>query len=277
MRSEMQNKRRRIITDDASAAPLMFSSLQDPSLVDSSPFHLPSPLERPSPDDSRFWDEFIAAPRLVSALDDVLNPSIPLVLPRPLPVLHGVSNVASLHAANLLSCVITSAIPLDPRIAVCVSDTSLFFDAVLKIILEGQSTSSTAGSFCLSMGLKKAPTLHDGLSAITRFEAAHENYAVLALNLSATRFEDFYFAQNFKSVPHIGEVARNLPNSKFRSLIGESSMIGFVRYVLFCVQFAPNEDVSFSCKVLLVTGEVLLRLIMTFSNGMLLVGGECRG
>ena len=96
------------------------------------------------------------------------------------------------------------------------------------------------------------------------------------MNLFSSGFEDLYLAQNFKSVQHLGVVAKNFSYSSYRPLIRESSLIGFLRNLLICVRFIPGKEVVFLCKVLLVAGEALLPLVMTFSNGVLLVGGECR-
>jgi len=71
-------------------------------------------------------------------------------------------------------------------------------------------------------------------------------------------------------------VAKNSSNAGYRLLICESYLFAFLRNALFCLRFTPEEELVFSCKVLLETREELLRLVMTFSDGVLLIGGDCR-
>jgi len=194
---------------------------------------------------------------------------------------HGVSSLSNSinnGFASIMpeapSCLLKDEIPLDPRITLTINDSFLLFGVVLRVIVEGQTASGI--NFGQSIGVKKSPMVVDGLEAITKFEAIHKDFGILALNLFVNRFEDLYLAQNFKSIQYLGVVARNFSNSRYRPLISESNLIGFLRNLLFCVRFVPGEEIVFSCKVLLVTGEALLRLVMTFSNGVLLIGGECR-
>jgi len=175
---------------------------------------------------------------------------------------------------NTPMCRTKDEIPLDPRLAVAINDSSLLFGALLRIVVEGQAASGTG--FGQSIGIKRPPAVEEGLEAITKFETTHKDFGILALNLFANGFEDLYLAQNIKSVQYLGVVAKNISNSRCRPLVCESNLIGFLRNVLFCVRFIPEEELVFSCKVLLVTGEALLRLVMTFYGGILLVGGDCR-
>ena len=156
-----------------------------------------------------------------------------------------------------------------------INDSSLPFGVVIRVLVEGQIASGI--NFGHSIGIKKSPVIIDDLEAITRFEETHRDFGIVALNLMASRFKDLYLGKNFKSIQYIGVVAKNFANSRYRPLISESNLIGFLRNVLFCARFVPGEEIVFSCKVLPVTGEALLRLVMTFSNGvLLLVVGECR-
>jgi len=204
-------------------------------------------------------------------------PSSNHMMPQSLKPPHGASSMASSSNSVAPKAPLSLAkddIPLDARTAPAINDSSLLFDIVLRVIVEGKMTPSV--NFGQSIGMEKSPTLDDGLVAMAEFEDTHKDFGVVALNLFASRFEDLYLAQNFRSVQHLGVVAKNFSYSSYRPLLSESSLIGFLRNLLICVRFIPGEEVSFLCRILLVTGEALLRLVMTFSNGVLLVGGECR-
>jgi len=219
---------------------------------------LPSPhwASRNSPTD----DDFLTG---LKDFDD-----LPRVASKPGP--HGVPTA---HARGALpKCVISEPLTVDARVAAAFNDGAILFGAILQLISKGVSTLELfSGQPALAL---HTPSIVDALTAISKFESRHEKFAVIALNLGTTKFDELYFAQNSLSVPFLGIVAKNLPSAAYRALIPESEVLHFIRHMFVCTRIAPGQDFVFSCKVNLLWGVCLLRLVMCYENGVLVVGGE---
>jgi len=125
-----------------------------------------------------------------------------------------------------------------------------------------------------TMGPLKPPTLFDAVNALSSFETQFNNFCGLALDLTAIGKDEFILAQTQASVRYIGPVARSQPNASYRRLVPDSHLINLARHALYCTRFAPGQVVTFSCKVILLPGEALLKLMMCFLNGVLVIGGH---
>jgi len=122
------------------------------------------------------------------------------------------------------------------------------------------------------MGLLKPPLLFEAMNILSSFEAKFNNFCGLALDLTAIGMIDFILAQTHASLQYLGSVARNQSNGKYRRLVPDSHLINLARHALYCTRLAPGQVVMFSCKVNLLSGEALLKLMMCFLNGVLVIG-----
>jgi len=177
----------------------------------------------------------------------------------------------SSHSLTWPACVISNDIPVDTRVAQFFAKGAFLLWPVWQFISKG--TASLEHMFGQRVAPIKSPSMDEALRGISKFEIAHPNFGVLALDISAPTEQSLFLAQNFKCIMFVGEVAKNMPNSTIRPLIPESALIHFLRHAFFCIRFANGQEVIFSCRVNLLVGEALLKLSMCFENGVLLVGG----
>ena len=164
------------------------------------------------------------------------------------------------------SCVITEEIIPDTQVQNC---DSLLQSLFLQFVCGGGDIQMIGFH---AMGPLKSPTLFDAISALSSLEAKFNNFCGLALDLTAIGRDDFVMAQNQASVGYIGPVARNQPNASYRRLVPDSHLINLARHALYCTRFAPSQVVTFSCKVNLLPGEALLKLMICFLNGVVVIG-----
>ena len=163
-------------------------------------------------------------------------------------------------------CVIAVEIIPDVQVQNC---DSLLQSAFLQYVCGRGDIQTSAFQ---ALGPLNPPTLLDAIDALSSFETRFNNFCGLALDLTAIGKEDFIIAQNQASVRYIGPVARNQPNASYRHLVPDSHLINLARHALYCTRFAPGQVVTFSCKVILLPGEALLKLMMCFLNGVLIIG-----
>jgi len=164
------------------------------------------------------------------------------------------------------SCVIAAEIIPDVQVQNC---DSLLQSAFLQFVCGGNIQTSLFET----MGPLKPSTLFDAINALSSFEAQFNNFCGLVLDLTAIGKEDFILAQTPASVRYIGPIARNQPYARYRGLVPDSHLINLARHALYCTRYAPGQIVTFSCKVILLPGEALLKLMMCFLNGVLVIGG----
>jgi len=163
-------------------------------------------------------------------------------------------------------CIIAAEIIPDMQVQNC---DSLLQSLFLQYARDGDIKTSAFHA----LGPLKHPSLVDAMNTLSSFEAKFNNFCGLALDLTAIGRDDIILAQTQASVPYIGPVARNQTNASYRRLVPDSHRVNLARHVLYCTRFAPGQVVTFSCKVILVPGEALLKLMMCFLNGVLVIGG----
>ena len=168
-------------------------------------------------------------------------------------------------------CVISKDIPVNPRVIEAFGNGEFLFSPLRQLFSKG--TASVDQTLDQHFASIKTPSMDEALRLIAKFEATLANFGVLALDVTAKSAQDFYLAQNYKSVRFLGEVSKNMSNQTIRALIPESVAVHFLRHAFYCVHHASGQELIFSCRVNLLAGETLLKLSMCFENGVLLVAG----